>query len=83
MLRTIRMHGGKNPRVFGSVAEGTDSSNSDIDLLVDFDTAMSLFELARLEGELKAILESPVDVVSPSSLRPNFRQRVVASAIPL
>ena len=31
VLRIIRSCGGRNPRVFGSVADGTDTEESDID----------------------------------------------------
>jgi len=83
VLRIIREYGGRNPRIFGSVAAGADTQGSDIDLLIDFDRAIGLFELARLERKLQDILGCPVDAVSASSLRPNVRARVQREAMPL
>lgn len=83
VIQAVRAHGGRNPRVFGSVAQGTDTDESDIDLLVDFVEPASLLDIARLERELRGILGSPVDVVSASSLRANLRSRVMHEAVPL
>ena len=83
VIQTIRAHGGQNPRVFGSVAQGTDTDESDIDLLVDFEHVASLLDIARLERELREILGSPVDVVPASNLRANLRSRALHEAVPL
>ncbi len=83
VLRLIRSHGGRNPRVFGSVAQGTDTEESDIDLLVDFDRAMSLFDVAGLECKIQEVLGTPVDVVPASSLRANVKTHVLSEAVPL
>lgn len=63
VLEVLGAAGGRNPRVFGSVARGDDDDESDIDLLVDFVRAPSLFELARLERALGELLGSTVDIV--------------------
>ena len=83
VIDLVRDFGGRNPRVFGSVALGTDSSESDIDLLVDFSNAPGLFELARLEKELGTVLGCSVDVVSSHGLRAHLKSRVLAEAVPL
>lgn len=83
VLRIIRSYGGRNPRVFGSVAEGADTQGSDIDLLIDFDRPLGLFELARLERKLEEVLGSRVDAVPASSVRPNVQTRVQREAVPL
>jgi len=84
VIAAIRDAGGRNPRVFGSVARGEDSAESDIDLLVDFPPgSIGLFELARLEEELSRILDAVVDVVPATSLRSNIRATALAEAAPL
>lgn len=83
VIGVIRSQGGRNPRVFGSVARGQDGESSDIDLLVDFEEAKSLFQIAELEQQLAGLLGAPVDIVTASSLRPNVRQHVLKDAIPL
>ena len=54
--------------VFGSVARGDDTPESDIDFLVEFEDGSSLFDLMHLEDRLRALLGRPVDVVSRGSL---------------
>ena len=83
VIDLVREFGGRNPQVFGSVALGTDSCDSDIDLLVDFIEAPGLFELARLEKQLGATLGCSVDVVSSHALRSHLKSRVLSEAVPL
>lgn len=54
----------RNVRVFGSVAEGTDSPNSDLDLLVTPAEDASALDLAGFMADLRDLLGVRVDVVS-------------------
>ena len=72
-----------NPRVFGSVAHGTDQDGSDLDLLVDALPGVTLFDLGGLQVELEELLGVSVDLVTPGDLPPRLRQRVLAEALPL
>jgi len=75
--------GADNVRVFGSVARGEDSTQSDIDLLVDLRTDATLLELAGLREDLAGLLGSRVDVATPGMLKPAVRKRALAEAVPL
>ena len=57
--------------VFGSVARGEDSSNSDIDFLVDFERGSTLGDVYYLQKELEEFLNISVDVVSRGGLKPS------------
>ena len=59
-----------NVAVFGSVARGDDTLESDVDLLVDFLPGASLTDQFRLQEELATLLETPVDVISRRALKP-------------
>ncbi len=72
-----------NPRVFGSVLDGTDQEGSDIDLLVDALPGATLFDLGGLQIELELLLGHRVDLLTPSDLPPKFRDRVLAQARPV
>jgi transcriptional regulator with XRE-family HTH domain len=48
LLAAAAAHGASNLRVFGSVARGQDTSDSDVDLLADLPPGVSLFGLGRL-----------------------------------
>lgn len=89
-LRTVRgilgQHGASRPRVFGSVARGTDTEESDLDLLVHMDDQATLITLSALERELTELLGLRVDVVTDGSVASadsEFRSSVQAEAVPL
>jgi hypothetical protein len=46
--RIVAGHRPANPRVFGSTATGQDEDGSDLDLLVDPDERMPLFDLGAI-----------------------------------
>jgi hypothetical protein len=83
ILRLAERHGAYNVRVFGSVARGDASADSDIDLLVDMLPGRSLFDLGGLWWDLNELLGVHVDVVTEQGLRPRIRQRVLHEAMPL
>ena len=72
-----------NPRVFGSVAHGTDHEGGDLDLLVDPLPGATLFDLGELQVELEELLGVPVDLLTPGDLPTRFRDQVLAEARPL
>lgn len=65
---------GKAIAIFGSVARGDETANSDVDFLVEFDPGSSLFDLADLEADLSTVLAARVDVVSLGGLKPRDRE---------
>lgn len=54
--------------VFGSVARGEATDDSDIDLLVEFEPGSSLLDLIELEEALLTLLGTNVDVISAGAL---------------
>ena len=83
MFAVAARHGADNLRVFGSVARGEDTSESDVDIVADLPSGIGLFELGAFEGELSDILKAKVDLVPSESLRPRVRAEVDIEAIPL
>ena len=81
--RAVAAAGGSNVRVFGSVAKGTDTDASDIDLLFTMDSSLSLMSLSKLERRLAEIIGAHVDLIPEESLRPQLRTRVLNEAVPL
>jgi len=72
-----------NPRVFGSVARGTDEDRSDLDLLVDAMPGATLFDLGGLQVELEELLGVHVDLLTPGDLPARYRDLVLAEARPV
>ncbi len=79
----IRQAGGARVRVFGSTADGTDRSDSDVDLLFDMRKPLSLMQLSTLERELSKLIGARVDLVPESSIRPDLREHILEQAVPL
>jgi predicted nucleotidyltransferase len=79
----VQRHRASNPRVFGSVLHGTDTEDSDLDLLVDPQAGTSLFDLAGLTLELQELMGIRVDVRTPKDLSIRFCQQVLDEAQPV
>jgi predicted nucleotidyltransferase len=81
--KAVAEAGGSNVRVFGSVAQGIDTDESDIDLLFAMNAPLSLMSLSRLERKLAAIIGAQVDLIPEQSLRPDLKSKVLREAVPL
>lgn len=79
----ILKHNVSNPRIFGSVLNGTDTELSDLDILVDPTPITSLFDIGAIRFELKELLQIEVDVLTPNALPDSFRTQVLEQAIPI
>lgn len=73
----VKKYGITSLGVFGSRARGTAKPNSDIDLLVEFSSPKSLFELVRIERELSEALKVKVDLLTRRSLSPYLKDRIL------
>ena len=69
--------------LFGSLARDEAGSDSDIDLLVEFEPTanIGLFEYARLRRELSQILGCEVDLATPDSLHKSMKSGILKEAI--
>lgn len=62
--------------IFGSYSRGSQTTMSDIDLLVEFFQPISLFRFVELEQKLSELLNRDVDLVTPDALKPMIRAEV-------
>ena len=82
----LARYGASNPRLFGSVAQGTAGPDSDIDILLDLSDAGPGSRLSRLSGirlELQQLLEMPVDVAYDSLLKHGVSEAARRQAVAL
>lgn len=79
----IRAFGVTYLALFGSVARDEATSESDVDLLVDFDPAarIGLFKYFDIQRYLESILGRQVDLVMRDGLKPRIRDSVLREAI--
>jgi hypothetical protein len=84
IIEIAAKHGAYNVRVFGSVARNEANADSDIDLLVDYDSAKrSPWFPSGLIQDLEALLQRKVDVATLAMLKPQIQERVLREAISL
>lgn len=67
--------------IFGSVARGEETPESDIDILVEFHQPVGLFEFAALRRELSELLGCRVDLVTESAIRREMRQNIMSEIV--
>lgn len=73
--------GVKEIGIFGSYVRGQQKKNSDLDILVDFTDAPSLFKFIELENYLRRLLNVKVDLVMKSALKPNIGRHIIGEVI--
>jgi predicted nucleotidyltransferase len=83
VLLIAKRRGAHDVRVFGSVARGEASENSDLDLLVAWEPGRSLLDHAGLVQDLQELLGMKVHVGTEKSLHWYVRDRILREATPL
>ena len=78
--RTLNEFGVRSIALFGSYARGEAHRNSDIDILVEFNHPVGLFEFARLKLYLEKKLGHEVDLVTAEALRKEMRDDILREA---
>ena len=70
-------------RLFGSVARGEASSQSDVDLMADFDRSrqLTLLTMSRLENWLGDLLGMRVDLSAADWMREPVRTKALREAV--
>lgn len=76
-------YGINDPRVFGSVARGTDTPDSDIDFLFSAPQGFGMLDSIALERELETLLNVKVDLIVDSPYRAASLKQAHSEALPL
>jgi uncharacterized protein len=83
ILKIAAQYGAYNVRIFGSVARGEATADSDIDFLMDIQAGRSLLNRIALIQDLEDLLGCKVDVAKPEILHESIREQVLKEAVPL
>jgi uncharacterized protein len=67
--------------VFGSYVRGEQKQKSDVDVLVEFEEPVGLFEFMDLEMYLTDLLGVKVDLVSKKALKPHIGKRILEEVV--
>lgn len=83
ILRIAARHGARNVRVFGSVARGEATEDSDVDLLIEVTGPTTPWFPGGLVFELENLLGRRVDIAEADALREPIREQVLREAVAL
>jgi predicted nucleotidyltransferase len=81
ILSVIKKQPIQRAAVFGSFARGEEHAQSDIDLLIEYSTRHTLFDILRLENELSEATSRKVDIVEYAAIKPTIKERILSQAI--
>ena len=79
--RQLKKSGVRSISLFGSMARNQARKRSDIDLLVDFERPIGLFE-SPTKMYLEKLLGRKVDLVTPEALRKELRETILQEGDP-
>lgn len=70
IIPVLQSHGVKSIAIFGSYARGENRPDSDLDVLVEFSSQKTLFDLIGIEQELSEMLGIKVDMLTENAISP-------------
>lgn len=83
VVELVRLFGGRDVHVFGSVARGTDHDRSDIDLVFFEERPLSLLASLSLNRALQELLGCEVDAFPARELPARTLDEIALDAVPL
>ncbi len=83
IITLAERYGASNVRVFGSVARGEASPDSDIDLIVTARDGTSLFDIVGLWQDLQDLLDCEVSLITDGIDDQRFLRRIEAEIVAL
>ncbi|MDZ7587117.1 MAG: nucleotidyltransferase family protein [Patescibacteria group bacterium] len=69
--------------VFGSYARGEAKTNSDVDILIDYQKPKSLFTLGGIVADLEKMIGKKVDLVKRTHIKPILKPYIYQDLITL
>jgi predicted nucleotidyltransferase len=77
ILPILRRYGVKRVGLFGSCVRGEMTPDSDIDILVEIDSDISLLDFVGLKLEIEEVLNRKVDLGEYNTIKPFLRERIM------
>lgn len=81
IIPILKRHGVTRAGIFGSVVRGEETKESDIDVLVEIESRMSLLDFVGLKLELEDALGKRVDLGEYSAIKPIIREQILSEEV--
>ena len=79
----LKRYGVKRAAIFGSFVRGKAKKSSDIDILVEIETDISLLDFVGLKLEIEEALGKKIDLVEYNTLKPSIREEILKEQVPI
>jgi uncharacterized protein len=81
IIRILKKYPISKAAIFGSFARNSAGKSSDIDLLIEPESTITLFDVLRLEKDLSKATSRKIDVVEFSAIKKSIREKVLKEAV--
>ena len=81
ILPVIKQYEIKKVGVFGSFAKNSFTDSSDVDILVELDSNLSLLDFVRIKLDFEDSLNKKVDLVEYKAIKPRLRERILSEEV--
>ena len=81
LLEILKKHEVKKASLFGSIVREEMTTDSDMDLIIEFKGDKSLLDLAALQIELEEMLKLKVDILTYNSIHPLLKDQILAEQV--
>lgn len=83
ILPILKEAGVTHSSLFGSYVRGENRPESDIDILVDLPSSITLFGFVGLKNKLEDALGKKVDLVEYKDIKPRLKSYILGEQIPI
>ncbi|MGV9204599.1 MAG: type VII toxin-antitoxin system MntA family adenylyltransferase antitoxin [Promethearchaeia archaeon] len=80
IISILQKHGVKKIYLFGSYARDETTPKSDLDLIVEFPSYISLLDHIAIENELSKALNIEIDLLSKKGISPYLKDEILKDA---
>lgn len=77
----LQKHKVSKAAIFGSMADGTFTNKSDVDILVELDDSYSFLDFIGIKLELEKVLHRTVDLVEYRAIKPALKKYILENPV--
>ncbi len=81
IIPILKRYGVKRAGIFGSFVRGEETKESDIDVLVEIESRMSLLDFVGLKLELEQALGKKIDLGEYSTIKPIIKEQILSEEV--